>query len=284
MRSTTTAMTLMAAMLVAGCSRDGGPDTSGKIETKRSNLLSCFDENSNPAPCEGPGGIRRNGTRTQPPNVRADSVAAAGIPQNFFTAPGFLFEPETPYASLKSVPIWNEIEQLLDNPYAVTPDTVTPGNFDGYPSYRSTIVRRPSFAAAGATLQNPGPALPNLLVHPLNYNPTNGEEMRLLNPNYPGGEFDVPDELFQDLENDPSGNRWSWTFRTVDVKPGSERVTDTEIDYNGPVAPDPFMCVQNLELVPPEGTQLCGNDPGEPNDPRSWRDYASSRSSSVTTR
>ena len=265
MRSTTTAMTLMAAMLVAGCSRDGGPDTSGKIETKRSNLLSCFDENSNPAPCEGPGGIRRNGTRTQPPNVRADSVAAAGIPQNFFTAPGFLFEPETPYASMKSVPIWNEIEQLLDNPYAVTPDTVTPGNFDGYPSYRSTIVRRPSFAAAGATLQNPGPALPNLLVHPLNYNPTNGEEMRLLNPNYPGGEFDVPDELFQDLENDPSGNRWSWTFRTVDVKPGSERVTDTEIDYNGPVAPDPFMCVQNLELVPPEGTQLCGNDPGEPN-------------------
>jgi len=43
------------------------------------------------------------------------------------------------------------------------------------------------------------------------------------------------------------------------------RVEDTEIDYNGPVAPDPFTCVNNLELVPPEGTTLCGNDPGEPN-------------------
>src|SRR5919204_6693934 len=35
-------------------------------------------------------------------------------------APGFLFEPEVPLASLKGVPIWHELEQLLDNPYATT--------------------------------------------------------------------------------------------------------------------------------------------------------------------
>ena len=33
------------------------------------------------------------------------------IPKN-----GFLFEPEVPLASLKTLPIWNEIEQMLDNP------------------------------------------------------------------------------------------------------------------------------------------------------------------------
>ena len=132
-----------------------------------------------------PGGTVLNGTTTQPNHIRADSQAAAGIPSNFFTGVSFLFEPESPYASLKSVPTWNEIEQLLDNPYAVTPDLVTPGNFDDFPSYRSTIARRPSFSSLGATLLSPGPALPPLLVHPLNYNPTTGEEMRLLNSGYP---------------------------------------------------------------------------------------------------
>ena len=267
------AAALLTVTLVGSCSNDGGPNGAGSngspskggVETKTSALLVCHDETGNPTPCEGPGGIRHNGRRTQPPNIRADSVTAAGVPGDFFSTPGFLFEPETPYASLKSVPIWNEIEQLLDNPYAVTPDTVTPGNFDGYPSYRSTITRRPSFAAAGATLQNPGPALPDLLVHPLNYNPANGEEMRLLNPRYPGGEFDVPDELFQDLDRDSSGNTFNWSFKTVEVTPGDERVEETAIDYNGPAAPDPFTCVTTLELVPPEGTTLCGNDPGEPN-------------------
>jgi cytochrome c peroxidase len=212
-----------------------------------------------------PGGTILNGTTTQPNHIRTDSQAAAGIPQNFFTGVGFLFEPESPYASLKSVPTWNEIEQLLDNPYAVTPDPITPGNFDGFPSYRSTIVRRPSFAAPGATLRDPGPPLPQLLVHPLNYNPTTGEEMRLLNPGYPGGEFSLPDELFQDLARDPTGNTWNWTFKAVTISPGAERVTGPEIDYNGPVKADPFTCVDNLEVVPPEGTQLCGLDPGEPN-------------------
>lgn len=264
------AFLLPMTVFIAGCAAvaDPGDPADGKRRSTAAAEtvpLPCYDPAGQPTPCEGPGGLRRNGTNTQPSDVRADSRAAAGIPSNFFTAPGFLFEPESPYASLKTVPTWNEIEQLLDNPYAVTLDTVTPGNFDGSPSYRSTIVRRPSFSAAGGTLLQPGPALPAFLVHPLNYNPTDGEEMRLLNRRYPGGSFDVPDELFQNLAADPTGNTWNWTFKTVDVSPGRVRVDGPHIDYNGPLAPDPFTCVTNLEVVPPEGTQLCGGDPGEPN-------------------
>jgi cytochrome c peroxidase len=230
--------------------------------------VQCYDSAGLPTTCEGPGGIRYNGTRTQPA-IKDDghSQAAAGIPTNLFTTPMFLFEPESPYDTLKSVPTWNELEQLLDNPYKVTPDSITPGNDDGYPSYRSTIVRRPSFSIPGATLLNPGPPLPAFVVHPLNYNPTDGEEMRLLNPGYPGGEFSIPDELYQDLIGDPTGNRWTWTFKTVTVSPGEDRVDGPEIDYNGPMKADEPICITNLELVPPEGTNLCGYDPGEPNYP-----------------
>lgn len=213
------------------------------------------------------GDVRTNGTTTQPAYLDPASEPAAGLPQNFFTGVGFLFEPESPYASLKEVPEWQELEQLLDNPYAVVYDPNTPGNFDGFPSYRSTITRRPGFLTPGSTLQSPGPALPAFLVHGLNYNPTDGEEMRLLNPGYPGGTFQVPYQLYQDLVNDPTGNRWAWTYQTVNVSPGAGRVDGPEIDYNGPLAPDPDMCVTNLELVPPEGTQLCGHDPGEPSYP-----------------
>jgi len=117
-------MALATAVLMAGCANAGpetaaGTETSDDVETKRSSLLECHDPAGAPTPCEGPGGIRHNGARTQPPNIRAADRAAAGVPQNFFATPGFLFEPETPYASLKTVPIWNEIEQMLDNPYAM---------------------------------------------------------------------------------------------------------------------------------------------------------------------
>src|SRR5829696_6487658 len=67
--------------------------------------------------------------------------SATGIP----VANGFLFEPEVPFTSLKHAPTWSELEQLLDNPYAFTADPATPGNEDGFPSYRSSIVRRPGF-------------------------------------------------------------------------------------------------------------------------------------------
>jgi len=226
--------------------------------------LPCYDENGVVTVCEGPGGIRYNGSRTQPAYIRAQDQAAAGLPQNWLpnTAPGFLFEPESPYASLKSVPTWNELEQLLDNPYAVTPDLVTPGNFDGWKSYASTIVRRPNITA-GSSLLSPGPALPPFQVHPLNYNPTDGEEMRLLNNGYAGGLFMVPHENFQPLPR-LLPNLWSWTFRPIVVSPGAGRVFGPEIDYNGPPKADPFTCVINLELVPPEGSNLCGLDPGEP--------------------
>src|SRR6266498_3773110 len=85
------------------------------------------------------------------------------------TKPGFLFEPEVPFASLKTVPIWNELEQLLDNPYLVTPDPSTPGNDQGFPSYRATgITRRPGF----------GVTLPALLVDPRSEERRVGKECR----------------------------------------------------------------------------------------------------------
>src|SRR5439155_15797610 len=43
-------------------------------------------------------------------------TCTAQVPAN-----GFLFEPEVPLNSLKNVPIWNDLEQLLDNPYNVVP-------------------------------------------------------------------------------------------------------------------------------------------------------------------
>ncbi len=114
---------------------------------------------------------------------------------------GFLFEPEVPYTSLKNVPTWTELEQLLDNPYAVSYDPSTPGNDQGFPSYRATgITRRKGF----------GVTLPALLVHPLNYNPTTGEEMRLINPLYPGGTFDVIDQL---VEGPPGTFTWTQDAR-----------------------------------------------------------------------
>ena len=79
---------------------------------------------------------------------------------------GFLFEPEVPLNSLKTLPIWNELEQLLDNPYRVqtcatstsTAPLVqgTPGttqitgspNTPIWPAYCSNgVVRRPGFGS-----------------------------------------------------------------------------------------------------------------------------------------
>ncbi len=151
--------------------------------------------------------------------------------------PAFLFEPEDVPGSLKEVPQWNELEQLLDNPYNVTLCPDTPGNGQGYPSYCSMITRRPAF----------GVTLPPLLVHPLNYNPTTGEEMRLINVNYPGGSFDT--------NVSPDGVNF------ITVSPGVGRVQPGEaaIDYDSPFAADNFTCITL------EGQFLCGGDPGEPN-------------------
>ncbi|HEY5998837.1 MAG TPA: hypothetical protein VI078_05975, partial [bacterium] len=194
----------------------------------------------------------------------------------------FLFEPEVPFTSLKNAPTWSEIEQLLDNPYIVTLDPSTPGNDNGFPSYRATgMTRRPSF----------GVTLPALLVHPLNYNPTTGEEMRLINPLYPAGTFNAVDQLVRC--DDPllgpitpgcdgtvtapgpagpvvtgpfSADRYVWRYAPVPISAGADRIEpgEAEIDYNNPVEADPYFCAVSLELTPPEGSTLCGGDPGEP--------------------
>ncbi|HEU4384880.1 MAG TPA: hypothetical protein VFR85_15460, partial [Anaeromyxobacteraceae bacterium] len=180
---------------------------------------------------------------------------------------GFLFEPEVPFTSLKHVPTWSELEQMLDNPYLFTPDPATPGNDQGFPSYRSSIVRRPGF---GVDLQGSF----QFHVHPLNYNTTTGEEMRLINPNYGGGTFDVVDQLV--LDGDPLTGTYSWTYTPATISPGADRMEPGEaaIDYNSPITrdtggagPGGFFCVVSLELAPPEGALLCGGDPGEPGNP-----------------
>src|SRR5712692_2588838 len=145
-----------------------------------------------------PGGIISNvrvASAAPPPcgqNTTATNCISVGS-HNFLSTELF-FEPEVPFVSLKeSPPIWNEIEQLLDNPYGVDVNTTTttpcsdaggriPGNdwYDGLnylgsPSYctNGTFIRRPVF----------GVTLPRMLVHPLNYNPSAmGNEMRLINP------------------------------------------------------------------------------------------------------
>ena len=206
-----------------------------------------------------PGGTITNGTNSADPGL---------------IVPGFLFEPEFPLASLKTLPTWNELEQLLDNPYRVRlcaslPLSVdplvrgTPGTTQitgspiapTYPSYCTYgVTRRPGF----------GVTLSPLLVHPLNYNPATGEEMRLLNPLFPETLFGIPDELVQ---SDTDPNHWDWSYKDVMVSAGDPRVGDTAIDYNGPIAPDgpPWPCIVGTEPIPPEGSTVCGGDPGEPN-------------------
>ena len=190
-----------------------------------------------------PGDVVQNGTST-------------GI-----AAPGFLFEPEVPFASLKHVPTWSELEQMLDNPYLFTPDPATPGNDQGFPSYRSTIQRRPGF---GVDLQNQF----QFHVHPLNYNTTTGEEMRLLNPAFPETQFEVIDQLVLQPGADPALGPYIWTRTTATISAGADRIDPSEatpIDYNNPVSADAQVCVLTTELNPPEGSSLCGGDPGEPN-------------------
>ena len=250
----------------------------------------------------GSAGCFLNGSRSGPselgPNLRG----------------AFLFEVEFPLGSLKTVPIWNELEQLLDNPYLVTlcsnlgltigPTSQTTGSPVAvvYPSYCSALVAgAPGSGLAagpnGIVRGRPtfGVPLPPLLVHPLNYNPTNGEEMRLLNPGFPQTQWEVPDRLVQCSEsplpdqlvqngkcdgtitvNSSAGlptttgpfdpNRWVWTYLSVPITPGAGRVSEAEIDYNAPVNPDDrSTCLITTEIVPAEGSTICGGDPGEPN-------------------
>src|SRR5919197_865612 len=228
------------------------------------------------------GGTTRNGT--------GSAIDANGVAQPGIVIPGFLFEPEVPLASLKTAPIWNELEKLLDNPYQValcsslatgranplvrnTPGTtlITSGVNSSpivpvYPAYCSNFAADP---VTGNVRGRPefGVTLPPLMVHPLNYNPTTGEEMRLLNPTFPGAPWKVPDRILPSA-TDP--NMWQWTYRDVMVTPGSTRIEPgaAEIDYNAPIAADVSACSSTTDPFPaPEGAITCGGDPGEPNYP-----------------
>ena len=210
----------------------------------------------------------------------------------------FAFEVESPLQTLKETAIWNELEAMLDNPYAFALDPATGGNEQGWPSYRLTQPRRRSFVfrdGSGSPCA-PGSAgcvevpLAGLVIHPLNYNHMNGEELRLLNINYEGGTWMIPDQLEQQ-----SDGSWAWLYKEINVSPGEGRIEDDEaaIDFSSPIAPDILACITTTEfsytgpagafystgpaadypngvpsLTPAnqlaEGITVCGGDPGEP--------------------
>ena len=48
-----------------------------------------------------------------------DSIAAAAVPSNWFAAPGFLFEPETPYDPTNGTVSYGHVGAALDEPLLV---------------------------------------------------------------------------------------------------------------------------------------------------------------------
>ena len=207
--------------------------------------------------------------------VGASAVAAlfagtllATTDMNIITTPGeadgikpaFAFEPEIPFESLKDVAIWTEQEQMLDNPYAMgaCPNVLgqpVAGNDQGYPASCTTIQRRRSFLPAGCTY-DPSTGLPpcddsllsQFLVHPLNYNPTTGEQFRMLDPAFPGVASFV----------DPSGNDLGpITAGATRMKPGDAPA----IDYNSPLVADTRTGGDAGEPDGYAGAAVCGNDP-----------------------
>jgi len=168
------------------------------------------------------------------------------------------FHPDIPFESLKEVPIWNEMQQMLDNPYAqgTCPNDANgqpiAGNAQGYPARCTTIQRRRSFLPAGCTY-DPSTGLPPcndallrpFLVHPLNYNPFTGEQMRLLRPAFAGVA----------VFNDPSG------INLGPISSGASRIHTGDppaLDFNSPLVSD------GGDAGEPTGysaAAVCGNDP-----------------------
>jgi cytochrome c peroxidase len=253
---------------------------------------------------------------------------------NFLTMELF-FEPETPAQGLKdTIVTWNEVEYLLDNPYvtggggnaavigAVCRDGSGPQplNESKYPSYCTPTtaasiyaanIRRPAFGVTHpvATSQNGAQAvvagLPPLRVHPINYNAPNGNEQRILNPNFAGNSaFNntgvcttlAPLAQFPNASCTPPNS-------VISVSAGSTRLDPTqppEINYDLAIGPKPFYCQNNPEPVPlggiagvagsmqtfggPFGTgfdsenlQICGSDPGEPGARMPWITFGGTR-------
>jgi cytochrome c peroxidase len=244
---------------------------------------------------------------------------------NFLTTELF-FEPETPAQGLKDTLVtWNEVEYLLDNPYvtggggnnAVIGNVCRDGsgpqplNEQKFPSYCTpttgvygTNIRRPDFgvthpvAGSQTGAQAAVAGLPPLRVHPLNYNAPNGNEQRILNPNFAGNPAFNNTSLCTTLA--PLGQfptpSCTPPNSVISVSPGAGRLDPTqtpEINYNLAIGPKPFYCQNNPEPVPLGGTagvagsmqtfggpfgtafdsenlQICGSDPGEPGAAMPW--------------
>ena len=228
--------------------------------------------------------------------VTTTSNLAQGVRDNSgyipFDQAFFAFEVESPLQSLKETPIWNELEPMLDNPYAFVLDPSVGGNEQGWPSYRLTQPRRRSFIFRNASGQPcaPGAAgcvevpLEGHVIHPLNYDHMNGEELRVLNVGFQGADWVIPDQL-QQLQN----GTYAWLYKEVTVSPGDERIEADEValDFNSPLGADNPTCITTTEfsytgpageffstgpasdvdpppIQLPEGIIVCGGDPGEP--------------------
>lgn len=174
--------------------------------------------------------------------------------------PAFVFRPDVPFKSLKQVAIWNELEQMLDRPYALgTCPTfmglAISGNAQRYPARCTTIRRRHSFLPPGCTY-DPSTGLPPcndallppFLVHPLNYNPVTGEQSRILDPAFPGVASFI-DPSGRDIGPISAGN--------TRIRPGDPAA----IDYNSPLVADSTSGGDAGEPAGYAGASVCGNDP-----------------------
>jgi cytochrome c peroxidase len=207
-----------------------------------------------------------------------------------FDQPFFAFEVESPLQSLKETAIWNELEAMLDNPYAFVLDPTVGGNVQGWPAYRLTQPRRRSFIFRNGSGNPCAPdttgcaevPLEGHIIHPLNYDHMNGEELRVLNIGFAGADWIIPDQL--ELQADGT---YEWLYKSITVSPGDGRIEADEvaIDFNSPVGADTPTCITTTELsflgpageffssgpasgADPvqlaEGIVMCGGDPGEP--------------------
>jgi cytochrome c peroxidase len=214
----------------------------------------------------------------QDPGGIVDNSGLIPLDQAFFA-----FEVESPLGTLKEVPIWDELEQMLDNPYAFALDPNVEGNAQGWPSYRLTQSRRRSFIYRNAAGEPCPPLtagcnevpLPRHLIHPLNYNHSTGEELRLLNIDFEGATWPVADQLLPDPD---APGQYKYTYRDIEVSPGVDRIEEDEapIDFNSPIAPDTEATIVSVDqfFVPGptpvgsvttgEGALITGADPGEP--------------------
>jgi len=183
-------------------------------------------------------------------------LAAAGdtltTPDNGIVA-DFAFRPSIPFQSLKQVPVWGEIERMLDSPGAIAacpPDGIghpMSGNAQGYGARCSTVPRRRSYLPAGCTYDPTtglppcnDALLPRLLVQPTNYNPVTGEQTRLLDPAFPGvASFASRGPVSSGASRLPNG------LRPV-------------LDYNSPIRNDGGDPGEPAGYSQPA---VCGNDP-----------------------